>query len=184
MPEQPTLSTARLVLRPFQMEDAQALMALIGVREVSDTMLVVPYPYTLQDAHYWINSRQAAYDEGVMVSFAITRRADGAFMGGTGLTFGHERAHNKGEIGYWIGVPFWGQGYTTEAVRAVLAYGFERLGLNRIYASHFDFNPASGRVMQKAGMRYEGTLRDYYRKDERYITALMYAILRADWQPD
>jgi RimJ/RimL family protein N-acetyltransferase len=89
--------------------------------------------------------------------------------------------HARGELGYLIGKRYWGRGYCTEAVRAALRYAFNELKLNRVFAEHFSRNPASGRVMQKTGMRYEGILRQHLRKlDGQFEDAVTYGILRAE----
>ena len=77
-------------------------------------------------------------------------------------------------------MPYWGRGYATEAARAVVAYAFDELGLNRVFAFHFTNNPASGRVLQKIGMRHEGTRRAHTRKDGAFLDSESYAILRGD----
>ena len=97
-------------------------------------------------------------------------------IGAVGLRI--EREDQRAELGYWIGRPYWNQGYCTEAARAVLDFGFEQLGLNRIYASHFTRNPASGRVMQKLGMTHEGRLRQHVRKWDAFEDVEVYAVLR------
>ncbi len=71
---------------------------------------------------------------------------------------------DNGELAYFVGVPFWGHGYATEAVREVVRHGFEELGLHRIHSNHFGSNPASGRVLQKADLSYEGTRPEHYKK--------------------
>ena len=88
------------------------------------------------------------------------------------------------EAGYWIGRPFWSRGYATEALRAVLAYGFEGLELHRIHAHHFARNSASGRVMQKADMQLEGVHREHAKKDDHFEDIVVYGILRAEWEAD
>ena len=93
-----------------------------------------------------------------------------------GLTLGHQ-----GELGYWIGVPYWGKGYCTEAGEALLEYGFTELDLNRIHASYFSRNPASGRVMEKLGMTYEGTRKQHILKWNKFEDLALKGILRKDW---
>ena len=87
----------------------------------------------------------------------------------------------RAELGYWIGKPYWGQGYCTEAARATLDFGFEQLGLNRIFAHHFARNPASGRVMQKIGMTREGRLRQHVKKWDAFEDLELYGILKDHW---
>jgi len=108
----------------------------------------------------------------------IRLRQDGKLCGGLGLH--PQPQHRTAELGYWIGVPYWRKGYATEASSAVVRYGFERLNLNRIFAHHFKRNPASGRVLQKIGMRHEGCLRQAVIKWGEYIDLEMYAILREE----
>jgi len=91
------------------------------------------------------------------------------------------RKHSNGELGYWIGKPFWGKGYCTEAARALIVVCFETLELNRVHAHHVDGNPASGRVMEKAGMVYEGCLRGHVQREGKFQDVLMYGLLRQDY---
>ena len=121
--------------------------------------------------------RQAAraLQEGTFADFAIVIRQGLALCGAIGLAI--RREHRCAEMGYWIGVPYWGRGYCTEAAGAVLRYGFEVAGLNRIHAVHFGSNPASGRVMQKVGMIYEGRLRQHILKWGVYEDLDVYGIL-------
>jgi RimJ/RimL family protein N-acetyltransferase len=95
-----------------------------------------------------------------------------------------DRRHDNAEIGYWLGAPFWGRGYCTEGARAVVAYGFAVLGLHRIHAMHFTRNAASGRVLEKLGMRFEGCRREHVRKWDAFEDVALYGILAPDWRPD
>lgn len=88
--------------------------------------------------------------------------------------------HESAEIAYVLGRRFWSKGYMTEALRAVIRFGFETMLLNRIYGDHFVTNPASGRVMQKAGMRFEGVMRQKYRGKQGFEDTACYAVLRGD----
>jgi RimJ/RimL family protein N-acetyltransferase len=94
-----------------------------------------------------------------------------------------EPAHRRAELGYWIGVPHWSRGYATEAARAALHYGFETLQLERIFASHFRHNPASGRVLKKLGMRHEGCLRAHILKWGEFVDLEAYGLLRSEFIP-
>jgi [ribosomal protein S5]-alanine N-acetyltransferase len=89
--------------------------------------------------------------------------------------------HARGEIGYWVGLPYWGQGYATEAARALVHFGFSRLGLHRVQARHLSRNPASGRVLQKLGMALEGTQRESVRSWDRFEDVALYAVLAHEW---
>ena len=171
------LRTERLILRPFGREDAPTVQRLAGTREVADTTLTIPHPYLDGVAESWIATHEEAWKQKDRATFAVTTEAEG-LIGAIGLhlRLGHQRA----ELGYWIGLPFWNRGYATEAARAIIAFGFESLGLNRIHASHLTRNPASGRVMEKAGMRFEGTLRQHVVRWGRLEDLNTYAVLRSE----
>lgn len=172
----PTLETERLHLRPFTLADAPTVRELAGAREVAATTLLIPHPYPEGAAEAWIATHSENVAEGKQYTFALVRREDNALIGAMGLV--RNSTHNKAELGYWIGVPYWNQGYATEAACAIVSFGFETLNLNRIFACHFLGNPASGRVMQKAGLQYEGTHRQDLFKWGEYIDHAVYGITR------
>lgn len=178
---QPSLYTERLVLRPFTTDDAPDVQRLAGARAIADTTLLIPHPYPDGAAEAWIATHQAGYAGGKSAVFAITSRAGGALLGAMGLHVAP--AHASAELGYWIGEPYWGRGYATEAGRAVLEFGFTTLGLHRIHAHHMLRNPQSGRVMEKLGMRFEGILRHAIRKWDTFEDVAQYAILATDRMP-
>jgi len=172
----PTLHTERLTLRPFTLDDAPEVQRLCGAYEVALNTLLIPHPYPDGAAEEWIAKHQEDFDEDRLVHFAVD---DGHLAGAMGLVM---KGDGIAEIGYWIGVPFWGRGYATEAARAVLRYGFEERGLVRIFAMHFGRNAASGRVLQKIGMQYEGTLRRHVKKWDEYVDLVCYGALREEWR--
>jgi len=173
----PTINTERLTLRAYELADIAELVPLIGAREVAANLARVPYPYTEQDARNFIGSSKATPEEA---RFAIVLPRDKHLIGGIGLR--SNPTHPRAELGYWLGAPFWGQGYATEAARAVLQYGFHTLGLHRISASVFRGNDVSAKVLRKIGMQYEGCLRQHVLKWGRLIDLEMYGILRAEWK--
>lgn len=176
----PTLQTERLLLRPFQMSDAKRVQQLAGAFEIADTTGHMPHPYLDGMAEEWISGQADEFRDGDGATFAIVLRETGELIGAIGLTI---QAHNhRAEMGYWLGVPYWNHGYMSEAASAVIAFGFEQLHLNRIYASYFPRNPASGRVMQKAGMKYEGTLRQHFVRWTNPEDLVYYGILQSEWQ--
>ncbi len=176
---QPTLRTERLVLRPFQLSDAGTVQQLAGERSIADTTAVIPHPYLDGVAEAWIATHEKAFADGVAAHFALTLLEGGELIGAIGLHIVPE--HGRAELGYWIAVPHWGRGYATEAARAVVAFGFESLNLHRIQASHITRNPASGRVLEKAGMKFEGIRRHAFKKWDAYEDLAGYAILDAEW---
>ena len=177
---QPILTTPRLVLRPYALADAAELQRRIGDRAIADTTAHIPYPYADGEAEKWISKQAAQFARGTTASFAITLREGGSLIGGIGLDVSRQNRH--AELGYWIAVLFWGQGYCTEAATAVLRYGYTELNLGRIFAHHMVRNPASGRVMQKLGMRPEGILRQHIVKWDKAEDVAVYGLLRAEWE--
>jgi RimJ/RimL family protein N-acetyltransferase/diadenosine tetraphosphate (Ap4A) HIT family hydrolase len=155
--EQPSITTERLILRPFTLADAPDVQCLAGDRAVADTTQAIPHPYEDGMAEVWISTHQPRFEKGELAVFAITLKTNGSLIGTVGLTI--NPVHSRAELGYWVGKAYWKRGYCTEAAVAVVRYGFDVLGLNRIYAHHLSRNPASGRVMAKIGMQHEGTLR-------------------------
>ena len=174
----PVIETERLVLRPFTMEDVPGVVEFAGSEETYRGTLCMPRPYTEEDAVKWISSHNSQFFNGTGMESAITFNRQ--FMGVVGLSINKE--HNRAEIGYWLGKPYWGKGYTTEAVRAIVRYAFEELELNRITSRHFPHNPASGKVLEKAGFTKEGFLRSEYLKDGKYLDAVVFGYLRQDFR--
>lgn len=178
MTEHPTLYTERLILRPHTIWDADDMQKLINDEDIASTTFNLPYPYGLEDAIEWLTKREDDYIETGSPQFAITCK-DGQFIGGIGLRINQQ--HEHGEIGYWIGKAYWRKGYCTEAACAVVKYGFEVMKLNRIQATHMTRNPASGRVMQKVGMRHEGRLRQERKKWDTFEDMELYSILKGEY---
>jgi RimJ/RimL family protein N-acetyltransferase len=176
----PTISTTRLLLRPFVLSDAEAVRRLAGDPAIADTTLLIPHPYPELMAEAWIRTHPERFARGEGAEFAVVLRECGDLVGAVGLS--KSRRHDRAEIGYWIGVPCWGHGYATEAVRAVMRVAFADFALNRIEGHHFSRNPASGRVLQKAGFHREGLARQYVRKGEAYEDCEFYAATRSEWQ--
>lgn len=169
------IETERLTLRPLSDADIAELVPLIGDRRVAATTLRIPHPFAEKDAREFL-SCPAKENE---LRLGIRLSTNGVFIGGIGLHPYPE--HKRAELGYWIGVPFWGHGYATEAARAVVKYGFEKVQLNRIFAAHFKHNPASGKVLQNAGMKYEGCMRQNILKWGEFIDVEVYSILRQEF---
>jgi len=174
----PTIATDRLLLRAFRSSDADDVQALVSAYDVALNTLSIPHPYPDGAAAAWIATHEGRPDDHV---FAITKRDGDVLVGCIGIHVAAD--HDRAEIGYWIGVPHWGAGYATEAGRAVVAWGFDSLELNRIYAEHFLRNPASGAVMRKIGMRQEGVLRRHVRKWDEYLDVAICSVLRDEWAP-
>lgn len=174
----PTLTTERLILRPFVQADAPMVQELAGEFAIADTTLEIPYPYENGMAESWIATHEKKFQLGELAIFAVVRKSDATLMGTISLElFSRFR---RAELGYWIGLPFWNQGYCTEAAQAVIEFGFTTLQLHKIVAHHLSRNPASGRVMQKIGMVREGTFRDHTIKWDRFESLDTYGVIVTD----
>ncbi len=176
----PTMRTARLELRPVRMSDAQDLYEYSSDPEVAR--------HVLWDAHTSIHQTRAyirflirQYRSAAPGTFVIALRQSGKVVGTIGFMW-VQPENRSAEVGYSLSRAYWNQGIMTEALRAVLEFGFTKLNLNRIEAQHESDNPASGHVMQKADMRREGTLRQRLYNKGRYADVELYAMLRADYQ--
>ena len=179
--DQPTLTTNRLTLRPFVLEDAWDVERLAGMREIADTTLNIPHPYPVGAATRWIETHAPAWTAGTGVTYAIVETGDGKLAGVVSLMQIH-REHLRAELGYWIAVDRWNKGFATEASEALVHFGFNTIGLHRIESTHFVCNPASGKVMQKLGMHQEGIARDWAMKWDRYESLVRHAILEPEWK--
>src|SRR5215218_3597870 len=135
----PTLHTERLVLRAFTPDDATAVRQLTQAREMARMTLNLPHPYEEGMAEEWITSLHPAFEAGTRAAFAVTLHEGGTLVGTVSL-FIDER-DTAGLLRFWIGLPYWGKGYATEAVAEVVRYGFEERGLLHVRANHFGSNP-------------------------------------------
>ena len=122
---------------------------------MASTTLSIEHPYNKELAEKWIRSSKGESAAGNLIAFAITLLTDSSFLGAISLH--PDEFKKQGELSYWIGKPYWNHGYATEAVAEMLSLAFNTLKFDRVYAAHFTRNIPSGRVMQKAGMIYEGS---------------------------
>jgi ribosomal-protein-alanine N-acetyltransferase len=176
------LRTPRLLLRSLDRGDIPAIVRLAGAREIAATTVNIPHPYSEEDARTFLTRAEDDCRAGQSVVFAVTISPGGELCGAVGLVI--TPAHERAELGYWIGVPYWGQGFTTETAKAVMAFGFEKLQLHRIHASHFAGNTASCRVLEKLGMRHEGPSRQHIRKWNQFIDVENYGLLASEHRVD
>ena len=170
------LETKRLRLRPFELSDAKEVQRLAGNWAIADMTSNIPHPYKDGMAETWISKHQEWFSQEKGVMLAITQKTNGALIGAISL-MNISKGH-QAELGYWIGKPFWNQGFCTEAGRAILLYAFTELSLLRVHATHFTRNPASGRVLKKLGMNHEGTRPRHIKKWDTYEDIELYGILK------
>jgi RimJ/RimL family protein N-acetyltransferase len=158
-------------VRSWRASDAEPVTRHANNRKVWINLRdVFPHPYSRADAEAFI---RASLSETPERSFAIV--VDGEAAGGIGLTFRTDVERVSAELGYWLGELYWGRGIATAAVRGVTRFAVESHGLTRVYALPFAWNPASCRVLQKAGYALEGRLRRSAIKDGKIVDQLLYA---------
>ncbi len=174
------LTTERLTLRRFTMNDADAMFRnWAGDPEVTRYLMWLPHAdvgISKQVLSAWVPeyARDGFYNWGI--------EFEGDLIGGISVVNASEQ-NEWAEIGYCIGRKYWGRGIVTEALRRVMDFLFDEVGLNRIYLRHDSDNPASGRVMEKCGLIYEGTMRQHNkRKDGTFGDLKVYGILRGEWE--
>ncbi|MBX9628652.1 MAG: GNAT family N-acetyltransferase [Gemmataceae bacterium] len=177
-----TLSTDRLVLRPFAEADAPALFPLAANPAVTRFTLWEHHK-TLDDTLVFVRDyAQSRYMEGTPEPYAITFRDDpkGEPVGAVGC-FWASRPNGGMELGYWLAEPYWGRGLVVEACRAVVSEAFAACHPQRVQARVIAGNDPSRRVLDKLGFRHEGTLRSSLFRRGRYEDVLMYSVLRGEW---
>lgn len=176
----PVLQTSRLILRPFIVSDGPRVKLLAGDEKVAATTLNIPHPYPDGLAEEWILTHEEEFVQKISVILAICLKEDEKLIGAIGLML--KSAHDLGELGYWVGIPYWNNGYCTEACQALINYGFSSLKLNKIFASYFEGNEASGKVLQKLGMQYEARLRSHVKHWGEYKTLFSYGLLKDEYR--
>ena len=177
----PTLETERLILnRPTENDLGDLILHLNSDNVFSENTLNIPFPYQNENAEFWIHELvNKGFEEKKNFTFAIREKENPKLIGAIGIHL--DKVHLKAEIGYWIGKEFWNKGFVTEAVREIIRFGFQDLGLNKIYATHFPHNPASGKIMQNCGMKLEATLKQEYFKNGKPLDVLKYSVLKQDF---
>ena len=144
----PVLETKRLALRAPRLEDAKTVAALANDRRIAENTARIPHPYKLADAEGFISGVNKSGGEA---AFLITLRDD-TIIGACGLM----NQDGTPELGYWLGAPYWGKGYATESMHAVIDYAFTDLGHGALQAGARVTNPASRRVLEKCGFQWTG----------------------------
>lgn len=168
------LELTTCTVRSWEWRDRDSLVRHANNRKISINLRDrFPYPYTDDDARNWF---EAIVDSKPETNFAID--VAGEAVGGIGFMLQYDVDRRSAEIGYWLGEEFWGRGIVTEALIAVTDYAFANHDLCRLYAHVFEWNPASARVLEKAGYAFEGRMRKSVTKEGQTIDQLMYAVIR------
>ena len=163
-------------IREWRLDDKTALAATLNTPKVLDMLRDgLPNPYTEQDAEDYIRAMLAS-DPGKVFAFAVT--VGGKVIGSVSVTRRDNIHYRTAELGYYIGEPYWGRGYMTNAVRQVCRLVFERSDIVRIFAEPFAHNAASCRVLEKAGFVCEGTMKSNAEKNGQIVDMKLYALVK------
>ena len=165
-----------VLIRSYENGDVAAIMKYANNAAIAGQLLDhFPHPYTEEAAHEWL---QAAHEQDPEVSFALATPNE--LIGGIGLLLRDDVFRRTAEVGYWLGEPFWGQGVATRALQVFTRWAFRELDFARIQAHVYEINPASCRVLEKAGFSLEGRLRKGAFKNGRLMDLFLYALLPDD----
>ena len=163
-------------IREWRIEDKSSLAKVMNNKNILNNLRDgIPYPYTEDDAEDFISSMQKA-DRTKTLSFAIT--ADDTVIGSISIFRCGNIHFRTAELGYYIGEEYWGEGFATSAVKQACQYVFRHTGIIRIFAEPFAYNTASCRVLEKAGFKLEGTLRQNAVKNGKILDMKMYALIK------
>ncbi|MEO0042954.1 MAG: hypothetical protein RL329_2402 [Bacteroidota bacterium] len=176
----PTLTTDRLTLRQTRIDDIASLLKYCNNKNISDQIFNIPYPYLEADAIFRLNFVFQGFKNRERYVFAITLTENQTLIGEMGLHL--DQDNDNAQLGAWIAEPFWNQGIATEAMAAILRFGFETLDLNKIYATHLPENGASGNVMLKNHMIKEAELKEHYKMNKVYRSVIQYRLTKAEYQ--
>lgn len=146
------LESERLLLRPPERRDIPALVPLANDYDVAKNLSTLPHPYTAAHGEEFVTRVEQQRATGTDYNFAITRKSDNGYLGGCGLHL----KDGKFEFGYWLGRPFWKQGFATEAAHRLLQFAFLDLAAESVWAGWYFDNPASGHVLEKLGCKANG----------------------------
>lgn len=179
------LTTPRLILRQIEMKDARELVKQINNLNISKWLLVVPYPYKMKDARWWINHVAEEVKEKPRKSynFAVELKEKPGIIGGFGISDVNQY-QGTAELGYWLGQDYWRQGYATEGVSRLIDYAFFNLRLRRLKIPAFATNPASNGLAKSLGFTCEGRLRQAVKckATGKIHDENVWSLLRKEWR--
>lgn len=158
--------------------DIERLCIYLNDKDIYDRTLMIPYPYTIKDAEWWVLFvEESKFNNGRLTNWAIRDR-NSMLIGGIGFHLKYGLDSHRDEIGYWLAKPYWNKGIMTKVVKKICQVGFEDFNLVRIEAVVFESNTPSCKVLEKAGFGYEGLLKKYVLKDSKYLDGKLFAFTR------
>jgi len=172
------MNNPNVSLRPLRSSDAETLAILANNRKIWDNVRdLFPHPYTTEHAREFIGLKK---EEHPTLTFAIL--SESALAGVIGLEPKADVFRKTAIVGYWLGEPYWGKGIATEALRLIIDYAFNELDLVRLEAGHFDFNPASGKVLKKCGFKQFGIAQKSVIKNGKLADDHLYGLVNPKYQ--
>ncbi|MGP8305333.1 GNAT family N-acetyltransferase [Vibrio sp. YIC-376] len=150
---QQAIESERLILRQFSLSDAKRVSELAGDKQISEMTANIPYPYSVSDAESWIRTHAALFLSGKGVVYAIVLKDSSELIGAISFP---KLENGLGVLGYWLGVPYWGCGYATEASKSLISFSKKHYGLTRLKVMHLVGNERSKSVIEKLGIKYVG----------------------------
>ncbi|MEM4263283.1 MAG: GNAT family protein [Candidatus Woesearchaeota archaeon] len=171
----------RIILRQFKKGDEKSLQENINDPDIYKCTLTIPYPYTMENAVWWVKhaneniKEKRGYELGI-----VLKESKKEVIGGMGICK-IDKEHDSAEVGYWLGKKYWGKGITSEALELLMGFAFDELKLHRLYANTFIENIASQRVLEKAGFKREGRRKEVIKKDGKYYDDFIYGLVSSDY---
>ncbi len=170
---------SKVSIRPFQQDDAESISQLANNKKIWDNLRdYMPYPYTLQDAHDFIEMKLAV---SPMFDFAIIY--EDTLVGVIGGGIQNDIYRHSAEVGYWLGELYWGKGIASEALNLFVDYAFEELDIKRLFTAVFEYNPASIKVLEKAGFKHEGISKKSIIKNNEFYDEVKFGLLNPKYFP-
>lgn len=164
-------------IRPWKEGDEDSLVKYANNKNIARNLRdFFPHPYTMSDARTWI-----AFNKDLLPALNMAIVLNKEVVGGVGIVLMEDIHRKNAELGYWIAEPFWGRGFATEAVKMMVDYTFQHYDVTRIFASTFDYNIASQKVLEKTGFKKEARLRKALFKNGRYADEIIMALLKEDY---
>lgn len=178
----PAVETERLLLRKMTLDDAEDMFRYASDPEVTRYTTWEPHR-SLEESRQFVQATVDAYGAGEVRNWGVVHKKDKRMIGTAGFIWWRTDSASA-EVGYAMARDYWGRGLMTEAVKAIVRFGFEQMKLNRIAACCDAGNSASARVLEKVGMLCEGTLRDQIVADGEFSDMKLYAVLLREWSPE
>ncbi|OKP74454.1 hypothetical protein A3844_08830 [Paenibacillus helianthi] len=167
-------------MRRYKEEDAESIFQVVSQHEIAETTIKLPHPYPRQTVDWWINFVNENFDNGLAYEFGLFKKNTNDYIGNCGLV-SVSKEHNNGELGFFIQPDYWNTGFATEACQALIEFGFNGLGLERIHGRCMAKNIGSKRVMEKSGLMVEGLAKHEVLKWGIYEDIWHLGLVRSEW---